>query len=254
MYKAIVIKSVLLKNTAVCVKVILISQAVDIMSNIISKQVVCPKCGKTSSVRVYTSINVTTDPQFKKKLLSGDLLRFRCSNCKYEGMNSYPLLYNDMDKRFMVYLIPEIDRFQIEDRELEDDYRNLTGITKRIVSNYNSLKEKIYIFDTGLDDMAIELTKLALAEIVAGKYKTSRVEEGYLSVYSREENTIGFTFFTGRDKTPFVQKARLEIYARSLKIVQDICMNDKKLSGFIKVDREWAENTLFRYKRLKNMK
>ena len=223
------------------------------MSSIISKEVTCPKCSKTGSVRVFTSVNVTTDPQFKAELLSGELLKYKCSNCGYEGMNSYPLLYNDMDGRFMVYLIPEIDRFQIEDRDLEDDYRNLTGITKRVTSDFNSFKEKVFIFDTGLDDMAVELTKLALSEVVAEKYKISRVEEGYLSVYSRKENTIGFTFFKGEEKTPFVQKARLEIYARSLKIVQDICMNDKKLSGFIKVDREWAENTLFRYKRLMKM-
>ena len=34
--------------------------------------------------------------------------------------------------------------------------------------------------------------------------------------------------------------------------VHYICGNDKKLSGFIKIDREWAENTLFRYKRVKS--
>ena len=55
-----------------------------------------------------------------------------------------------------------------------------------------------------------------------------------------------------KDNEPFVQSARLEIYRKSLKIVDAICANDKKLSGFIKIDREWAENTLFRYKRIKN--
>ena len=49
-----------------------------------------------------------------------------------------------------------------------------------------------------------------------------------------------------------MQSARLEIYRKSMKIVNAICGNDKKLSGFIKIDREWAENTLFRYKRVKN--
>ena len=99
--------------------------------------------------------------------------------------------------------------------------------------------------------MAVELTKFAISEMVAKKHDLPRVEEGYLSLYNREENTIGFTYFLGEDHEPFVQSARLEIYYKSLKIVDDICKNDKKLSGFIKIDREWAENTLFRYKRIK---
>lgn len=221
------------------------------MSNVVSKQVLCPKCNENNSVRVFTSINSTTDPQFRDKILNGELLEFKCDNCGYVGRFAYPLLYNDMNKRFMIYLIPEIDRFQIEDRGLEDDYRNLKGITKRVVPDFNSFKEKVFVFEAGLDDMAIELTKLALSEVLSKKFDLSRVDEGYLTTYSRENNMIGFTFFLGEEKKPFVQNARLEIYAKSLKVVQEVCQNDKKLSGFIKIDREWAENTLFRYKRLK---
>ena len=221
------------------------------MSNVISKEYTCPKCSETGFARLYISINATNDPQFRDDLLSGRLLEFRCDNCGYEGRLAYPLLYNDMKRRFMVYLIPEIDRFQLEDRALEDDYRNLKGITKRICCDFNTFKEKVFVLESGLDDMAVELTKFAVSEMVAKKHELPRVEEGYLSLYNREENTIGFTYFIGEKGEPFVQSARLEIYNKSLRIVDDICKNDKKLSGFIKVDREWAENTLFRYKRFK---
>lgn len=223
----------------------------DSMSNVISKEVMCPKCSHSTAAHLYISINATNDPQFKEDLLSGRLFDFRCANCGYEGRYTYPLLYNDMKKRFMVYLIPQIDRFQLEDRSLEDDYRNLKGITKRLAADFNSLKEKIFIFESGLDDMAVELTKYAISEMVAKKHNLGRVSEGYLTMYNRETNTIGFTFFVGEDNEPFVQSARLEIYRKSLRIVEAICGNDKKLSGFIKIDREWAENTLFRYKRVK---
>ena len=222
------------------------------MSNVISKEVTCPRCNHTSSAHLFISINATNDPQFKRDLLSGQLLSYKCPDCEYEGMYMYPLLYNDMKHRFMVYLIPQIDRFQLEDRALEDDYRNLKGIQKRITADFNSMKEKIFVFESGLDDMAVELTKYAISEMVAKKYELGRVTEGYLTMYNREANTIGFTFFIGEDSEPFVQSARLEIYRKSMKIVNAICGNDKKLSGFIKIDREWAENTLFRYKRVKS--
>ena len=222
------------------------------MSNVISKEVTCPQCSKSSSAHVYTSINATNDPRFREDLLSGRLLDFTCPYCGHQGRYTYPLLYNDMKRRFMVYLIPEIDRFQLEDRSLEDDYRNLKGIRKRITADFNTMKEKIFIFESGLDDMAVELTKYAISAMVAKKHDLSRVTEGYLTLYSRETNTIGFTFFLGEKNEPFVQSARLEIYRKSLKIVDAVCGNDKKLSGFIKIDREWAENTLFRYKRVKS--
>lgn len=219
------------------------------MSNVISKEVACPQCNEITSAHLYISINATTDPQFREDLLSEKLLKWKCPNCGYEGRFTYPLLYNDMKRRFMIYLIPQIDRFQLEDRSLEDDYRNLKGITKRITPDFNSFKEKVFIFESGLDDMAVELTKLAVSETVAKKHNLSRVEEGYLSMYNRETNTMGFTFFVGEKCEPYVQSARLEVYARCAKIVSEVGQNDKKLSGFIKIDREWAENTLFRYKR-----
>ena len=222
------------------------------MSNVISKEVSCPKCSHTSSAHLYISINATNDPGFRDDLLSGKLLDYTCPNCGFHGRYTYPLLYNDMKRRFMVYLIPEIDRFQLEDRTLENDYRNLKGIRKRIAADFNSLKEKIFVFESGLDDMAVELTKYAISEMVARKLDVGRVSQGFLTMYNREENTIGFTFFVGENSEPYVQSARLEIYRKSMKIVNAICGNDKKLRGFIKIDREWAENTLFRYKRVKN--
>ena len=219
------------------------------MSNVISKEVACPNCSEITNAHMYISINATNDPQFREELLSENLLKWKCENCGYEGRFTYPLLYNDMKRRFMIYLIPQIDRFQLEDRELEDDYRNLKGITKRITPDFNSFKEKVFIFESGLDDMAVELTKLAISQTVAKKYGLDKVEEGYLSMYNRETNTMGFTFFVGENHEPYVQSARLEIYARSAQIVSEVGHHDKKISGFIKIDREWAENTLFRYKR-----
>ncbi len=219
------------------------------MSNVISKEVACPNCSEITNAHLYISINATNDPQFREELLSENLLKWKCENCGYEGRFTYPLLYNDMKRRFMIYLIPQIDRFQLEDRALEDDYRNLKGITKRITPDFNSFKEKVFIFESGLDDMAVELTKLAISQTVAKKYGLDKVEEGYLSMYNRETNTMGFTFFVGENHEPYVQSARLEVYARSAQIVSEVGHHDKKISGFIKIDREWAENTLFRYKR-----
>ena len=216
------------------------------------KAVVCPMCGELGKAEIYTSVNVVKNKSCRGRVLDGSLFAWTCPSCGYNARLTYPILYNDMKNRFMVYLIPKIDRFQLWDKELEDKYSNLRNISKRVVSDFNSFKEKIFIFESRLDDMAVELTKYAISEMVAKKHDLGRVTEGYLTIYNRETNTIGFTYFIGENAEPFVQSARLEIYRKSMKIVDAICGNDKKLSGFIKIDREWAENTLFRYKRVKN--
>ena len=201
------------------------------------KAVVCPMCGELGKAEIYTSVNATVNRVQRDKVLDGELFAWKCPACGYSARLTYPVLYNDMKNRFMVYMIPKIDRFQLCDKELEEKYSNLRNISKRVVADFNAFKEKIFIFESGLDDMAIELTKAVISQTVSKKLGGVEVKEGYLSMYDRESNTMGFTYFTGEEMTPFVQTARLEIYGKSKEIVEQFAVKDKKLKGFIKVDR-----------------
>lgn len=221
--------------------------------NVVNKAIVCPMCGELSRAEIYTSVNDTKDKSLRSKVLSGELFSWSCPSCKYSARLNYPILYNDMKNRFMVYLIPKIDRYQLCDKELEEKYSNLRNISKRITPDFNSFKEKIFIFESGLDDMAVELTKLAISQTVSKKLGDEPIAEGYLSMYDRETNTMGFTFFMGEELKPYVQTARLEIYSKSKNITDRFAIKDKKLKGFIKIDREWVENILYRYKRAKHI-
>ena len=221
--------------------------------NKVNKAVVCPMCGELGKAEIYTSVNVTKKKDFRDRVLNGDLFAWSCPSCGYHARLTYPILYNDMKNRFMVYLIPKIDRFQLCDKELEEQYSNIRNISKRVVSDFNSFKEKIFVLESRLDDMAVELTKVAISQTVSKKLGGVEVSEGYLSMYDRESNTMGFTYFTGEERTPYVQTARLEIYGKSKDIIERFAVKDKKLKGFIKIDREWAENILYRYKRAKQI-
>lgn len=173
------------------------------MSDKVIKAIVCPGCGELSKAEIHTSINPARDKTIRKRVLDGELFDFRCPSCLLHRKTlTILLLYNDMKNRFMVYLIPKIDRFQLCDNELENKYSNLRNINKRIVPTFNAFKEKLFIFESGLDDMAVELTKLAISQTVSKKLGNIEVNEGYLSMYDRETNTMGFTYFTGKDKEP----------------------------------------------------
>lgn len=221
--------------------------------NKVNKAVVCPMCGELGKAEIFTSVNVAKNKDYRAKVLNGELFAWTCPSCGYNARLTYPILYNDMKHRFMVYLIPKIERFQLCDKELEEKYSNLRNISKRVVSDFNSFKEKIFIFESRLDDMAVELTKVAISQTVSKKLGGVEVHDGYLSMYDRESNTMGFTYFTGDERTPYVQTARLEIYGKSKDIVERFAVKDKRLKGFIKIDSEWAENILYRYKRAKQI-
>ena len=64
---------------------------------------------------------------------------------------------------------------------------------------------------------------------------------------------MGFTFFTGENNAPYVQSVRLEVYSKAMKIVEELAGKDKQLEGFLKIDREWASNLLYRHKRAKQL-
>lgn len=223
------------------------------MPNTTIKKVVCNNCNEVFDAKLYLTVNATNDPRLREDLLDENLFKWRCKACGYEARLTYPVLYNNMRQRFMIYMIPGIDRFQLADRELEKEFDRVRNVRKRLAPSFNVFKEKIFIFESGLDDMAVEITKLAISETVAKKHNLIRVEEGYLSMYNRETNSLGFTFFVGEEKEPYVQSARLEIYGKSMGIVNELAMKDRKTDGFIKIDREWAENLLYRYQRLKKL-
>ena len=89
------------------------------MQKTVIKEIICPKCNEITEGKLYTSINATNNPHLRNEVLEENLFHWRCHSCGHEARLTYPLLYNDMKKRFMVYLIPEIDRFQLANLALE---------------------------------------------------------------------------------------------------------------------------------------
>ncbi len=219
------------------------------MSSAEMKIITCPKCGQDNEVKIFRTVNVTTDAQLHDKVISGELFRFRCPHCGHEAELKYPMLYNDMKYRFMIYYIPEIDRSSVIDEKLESEYAEyaeLEGVTRRLVGSFNQLKEKIHILESGLDDRAMEIAKVALYDVVC-KRTGEKVSGGYFSKYSESEDLIGFTFFIGEDNEHLVQTTRLEIYKKSIEIAGDYDKDTNR--NFLLVDRNWARNALYRYKK-----
>ena len=204
------------------------------MSETVTKSVICPKCRQQSATNILISANTVMEPDIRKAVLDESIFRWKCNKCGFST-------------RFMIYFIPQVERQKVVDQKLEAQYADLKDIRKRIVPDINTLKEKIIIFESGLDDMAVELTKLAVSEVVA-KDTGHNVYSGYFTDIDEEKNTISFQFFVGGDKRSYIQSTRLDIYRRSVGIVKKHFARSDVQPGFLNIGRDWAKESLDAYK------
>lgn len=214
----------------------------------ITKYVVCPKCQQQTATNILISGNTVEDFDLRKQIFEENLFRWKCKKCGFSSKYQHPLLYNDVERKFMVYYIPQVERLKVVDPKLEAEFAELSDIKKRIVPDINAIKEKIIVFESGINDMALELTKLAVSEVVS-KETGHNVYSGYFTDMNEEKNTISFQFFVGGDRRSYIQSTRLEVYRRSLDIVRKNFAKEDRQQGFLNIGRQWAKNALDQYKR-----
>ena len=154
-----------------------------------SHTITCRACGRQQEFVVWETINATLNPELKQRLLAGELTTFVCDGCGDRAEVIYSMLYHDMAKRFMVWLLAEGDA-QV-DLEMFGELggvieESMRGYRLRTVCSRNELIEKVLLFDADIDDRAMELFKLALVE-------TMRADP---------EMPAGLLLFAGADDAP----------------------------------------------------
>lgn len=132
------------------------------MSKISIKSFTCPKCGYKGEFRMYDSVNVSLNPSLREKVLNGEIFQWECPKCGETLSVIYDLLYHDMDKEFQIYY--SLTNCIGINKMINDMLTKYPGMRKlcRTVDSLNALKEKIYIFESSLNDIAIELAKVVI--------------------------------------------------------------------------------------------
>lgn len=168
--------------------------------------IVCPECGHEQELTVTPSVNVTVDPEMREKVMSGDLFLFTCEKCGFSGFAGFPFIYEDKETNggFLLYLEPDCQDRSVGIEGDVADQVLLQNMTMRLVTTLNELKEKIFIFEAGLDDRVVELFKtLALSKMKADnadempdelrftKVETVEGEELIIFAAFKEEEYIG---------------------------------------------------------------
>lgn len=206
------------------------------MSTEIMKELVCPQCGVSQKYRMYTSINAKENPELKKKALEETIFDWRCQRCGYFAAMAYPFLYLDPEAQYAICVTPGGRGAAVEPTEQVKDF------VKRRVKNLAELKEKILIFDTGLDDVAVEVVKNALCTIIKNKYNANRVH----AYFSRATgNDLEFAIFVPGQPDPVYHSTRMEVYLQSQEVLRTLDFVDPP--GFAVIDARLARRILEQY-------
>lgn len=213
------------------------------MSTCICKEISCPKCGTVKKTQMWPGISVHLNPELREKVISETLFDWSCPECGYQAQMVYPCLYHDKEQKLLICMAPN-DNIEVL-KDMEGRYPQMENVKKRVVSDLAELKEKVLIFEAGLDDIAVELVKLAMTEIVHKKYG-DETAYGLFSTADKAANHIGFSFFFKEKEEPVYQGTRMDVYQKSLEIAKNLSYNENN-SEFLRVNSSLAQELLDEY-------
>lgn len=209
------------------------------MANELIKEVVCPKCGETQEHKTFAQIYTAKNAVVKQKILKEEFFNWTCPKCGYFADMTYPCLFIDIKFKYALLFLP------VGNVSVPEIPEQIAGYRKRIVRNPAELKEKLLIFDSGHDDVALELVKSALCTTVLNKYKVNKLK----ALFSREkEGDFEFALFMPGKKEPIYHAIRAEIYEESLKILEAIEYQESE--KFIQVNAKLANALLKQYEEI----
>lgn len=211
------------------------------MSTEIVKDIICPQCGESQKYRLYASVNAVENPEFKQRILEETLFDWRCKRCNYFAAMAYPFIFTDPVAGYVISTAPMGTNGEIEPTDAVRDY------VKRSVKNLAELKEKILTFDAGYDDVAVELVKNALCDIIKNTYNVSRVH-AYFSRINERDGEMEFAIFLPRKTEPVYHSTKLEVYRQSQEVLRALDFVDPE--GFIRVDAKLARQIIEEYQNI----
>jgi hypothetical protein len=165
------------------------------MSRPALETITCKSCGCQQQFTVWESLNITLDPEKRRDLVTGDLTRFTCEKCGWSSEVLHALLYHDMEKRVLIWLVPPGGDLN---KDLVPFVKRMADYRFRRVTTRNQLVDKMLIFDCDLDDRVVECFKLLIQYRLVTEKKPVPRDLFFLDVTESDvgEEIIVFEFNT----------------------------------------------------------
>ena len=203
--------------------------------------ITCPKCKNEHPFIIWSSINTTLDPEMKAAVKDKSAFLFTCPDCGEKTYVDYGTLYHQMEDRIMIHYAQSDESAEEVLRLLNEDGPN--GIFKdmradnyliRIARSQNELREKIEIFDAGLDDRIVELVKL----LVLVKYQEANPGHDEIALYYRKNEGKDIIEIYADGEYSALFEIPEDLYEKFMKDYSKVLPDMRKDEPYI--DREWA--------------
>ena len=214
------------------------------MSTEIKKEVNCPACGAKAEARMWSGVNAEVNPNLRLRVLDESFFDWRCPQCGAQAVLAYPCLYHDKGRRFMIYILPGNPDPE-KAAGVAAQFPQLRGVRKRVAGSLTSTKEKVLLFEDGLDDRAAELVKLLLAMVLT-RALGKTVGPGFYCSSDEAKDRIGFSFFVEGEEEPVRKMTTFSAYRAAQSIVSQLLPPDGE--DFLLVDESFAKRLLARYR------
>lgn len=181
----------------------------------------CSHCGQFFSFNLPATLNASTHPELKEKILSGEYFLRQCPHCSGVNLVMGDMLYIDTDQKLLLCL---------SDKGLSSA-GEVPEFTCRLVTSVGELIEKIKIHDSGLDDVVVEMCKFVTLQELA--------KDVDLKFYRLEgaDNEIIFAY---------PENGEMQMLGVGLNVYEDcqgILSRNPHLSehskGLVRIDRDW---------------
>jgi CpXC protein len=202
----------------------------------------CAHCGVNQKYQLVQSINAETDPAAKARLLSGACNVAVCV-CGKRSQLAANVVFHDPATGLLCHVCPDgeaaMKRAEAAfDASFSPSFAPSTARetrrseVQRIVPSLNALVEKIKIFDAGLQDWTLEMTKVALLASI------SIEDDDRVLLFARVDDdraTIHWLLFDRYGEAPVSVSSSLAGYHRMLATSADAPLPSQR-----RIDRAWA--------------
>ena len=215
------------------------------MSEVKKQKIGCPKCGRQVEIDVCDKLEMPYDIAYKESVLKNRLFRGTCGDCKIVFPIAYKCTYNDMEKKFFIWNTPKLsdeekaDIMRYNERIQSDEILKLAqgGYRYRLVLNENEFREKVFLFEEGLDDRYVETMKLVYVPILKKNYaKDSKIAGLYMDKKDNGEYVMVVAF---DNQPPMAAVVNLDIY-NDMKVKLKDIVEAKTPEGLARIDANWA--------------
>ena len=132
----------------------------------------CPHCGHAFEVEIARGLHITRLPRIRERLIEGSFQVYPCPACGAKATYEATVVYTDFTRHeYVATETPRSTTWQAAIARHETVFRNCftdgppiaqdlgAAFKRRVVFGFRALREKLVLWDAGLDDRVVEAVK-----------------------------------------------------------------------------------------------